>query len=194
MYPPVMTVIKNGLKAGVKSCGINHMINRLTIRNTTHNIFDKASMLTSKRPARASRNAGGVSPWPASSWLVAFGVILCLIALDTPVKVIDTSQAVTIKSHVTFKQYAKQKIQSADQWKCLDELYHRESRWQPSAINAYGTAYGIPQLKNKLMLTADGYTQINYGLKYINHRYGVDHLGYTNACKALRHLKIKGWH
>jgi hypothetical protein len=189
MYPPVLTVIKNGLKVGVKATRL------LTCGFV--NGFDRAGMLTSKRPARASRNAGGVSRWPASSWLVAFGVILCLIAIDTPVKIIDTSNAISIKSHVTFKQYAKQKIQSADQWKCLDELYYRESRWQVDAvgnIDGKHQVYGIPQLKNKLLKDADGYTQINYGLKYLNHRYGVDHFGYTNACKALHHLKTKGWH
>lgn len=186
MFPPVMIAIKNGLKAGVRAT------RRLTCGFV--NGFDTHGTLSSKRPARASRNAGGVSRWPASSWLVAFGTVVCLIAIDTPVKIVDTSNAMSIKTHVTFKQYAKQKIQSEDQWKCLDQLYFKESRWDHTAINEYGTAYGIPQLKNKLMLKLDGYEQINYGLKYINHRYGVDHFGYTNACKALHHLKTKGWH
>ena len=189
MFPPVMTVIKNGLKAGARTT------RRLTCAFV--NGFDSAGMLTSKRPARASRNAGGVSRWPASSWLVAFGTVLCLIALDSPVKIIDTSNALSVKSRITFKQYAKHKIQSEDQWRCLDRLYHLESRWRTDAVgNLKGThqVYGIPQLKNKIIKDADGYTQINYGLKYIQHRYGVDHFGYTNACKALKHLKTKGWH
>jgi len=189
MFPPVMIAIKNGLKAGVRAT------RRLTCGYV--NGFDTHGTLSSKRPARASRNAAGVSRVAASSWLVSFGIVICLIALDTPVKMIDTSNAVSVKYHVTFKQYAKQKIQSADQFKCLDELYHRESRWRTDAVgNLDGTyqVYGIPQLKNKIIKDADGYTQINYGLKYIEHRYGVDHFGYTNACKALHHLKTKGWH
>jgi hypothetical protein len=80
---------------------------------------------------------------------------------------------------------------------CLSKLYGKESGWNHKAIgNLDGTAlvYGIPQLKNPLMLRKDMYQQIDYGLKYIQHRYGVDKYGYTNACKALNHFKLVGWH
>jgi hypothetical protein len=107
-------------------------------------------------------------------------------------KTIDSSNALSLQHYVSVKEYAAQKIQSKDQWVCLSQLYGKESAWNPYAVN--GSHYGIPQLKNKLMIGLDQYSQIDYGLKYIQHRYGVDKHGYTNACKALKHFKQRNWH
>jgi hypothetical protein len=112
-------------------------------------------------------------------------------------KTIDSSIAVSFKPNVSVKEYAAQKIQSKDQWVCLSRLYGKESAWNHRAIgNLNGTApvYGIPQLKNPLMLTKSAYEQVDYGLKYIAHRYKFDKYGNVNACKALQHFKNKGWH
>jgi hypothetical protein len=112
-------------------------------------------------------------------------------------KTIDSSFAVSFKPNVSVKEYAAQKIQSKDQWVCLSQLYGKESAWNHNAVgNLNGTAYvyGIPQLKNPLMLTKTKYEQVDYGLKYLQHRYGLDKFGYVNACKALNHFKTVGWH
>jgi hypothetical protein len=143
--------------------------------------------------ANASRRSGLL----ASSALVAFGLSLCLIALIISSKQIDSVYAVSFKPNVSVKEYAAQKIQSKDQWVCLSRLYGKESAWDYRAIgNLDGTApvYGIPQLKNPLMLTKTPYEQVDYGLKYIAHRYKLDRYGNVNACKALEHFKTKGWH
>jgi len=83
------------------------------------------------------------------------------------------------------KQYAKSQL-SLSEYKCLEELYTRESNWRVAAYNPSG-AYGIPQLKNKLIQHMSGIDQVRYGLKYIKHRY-------TTPCNALLHMKTKGWH
>ena len=93
---------------------------------------------------------------------------------------------------ISYKEYAALKIESNKQFKCLSQLYGKESAWNPNARN--GSHHGIPQGKSKYLSTLNGYHQIDWGLDYLFHRYGVDTNGYTNACKALQHFKTKGWH
>ena len=83
------------------------------------------------------------------------------------------------------KQYAKSQL-SLSEYKCIERLYTYESNWREAAYNPSG-AYGIPQLKNKLIQHMSGIDQVRYGIKYIRHRYG-------NACIALQHMNSKGWH
>jgi hypothetical protein len=82
-----------------------------------------------------------------------------------------------------YKLYAHIKLHSANEYQCLVLLWDKESKWNPRADNPKSTAYGIPQL---LKLKAkDPYTQIDLGLKYINHRYG-------SVCKAWSYHKRTG--
>jgi hypothetical protein len=114
-------------------------------------------------------------------------------------KTIDSSFAVSNKPVVmiSYKDYALLKIEDKKQFKCLSQLYGKESAWNPRAVGNIGgkeQVYGIPQGKSKYLSTVNGYAQIDWGLDYLFHRYCVDTNGYTNACKALQHFKIKGWH
>jgi hypothetical protein len=68
---------------------------------------------------------------------------------------------------------------STDQFSCLNEIYMRESRWNPSASNPYSGAYGIPQALPGDKMAANGSdwqtnpaTQLAWGLSYIRDRYG----------------------
>lgn len=157
--------------------------------------FDMLSMLQAS-DAPKSANASRISGLLASSLIVAFGVTLVLIALSLSSKKIDSVYAISLP-YATPQEYAAQKIVSKEQWVCLSRLYGKESAWDSRAIgNTNGTAlvYGIPQLKNPLMLEKSPYEQVDYGLKYIKHRYKLDSDGYINACKAWQHFKVKGWH
>jgi len=165
------------------------------MRKVIH-MIDRVSTLSAS-DAPLSANASRFSGLLASSLLLVIGVSLCLMVLSLNPKTIDSSIAVSFKPNVSVKEYAAQKIQSKDQWVCLSRLYGKESAWNHRAIgNLNGTApvYGIPQLKNPLMLTKNAYEQVDYGLKYIAHRYKFDKYGNVNACKALQHFKNKGWH
>jgi hypothetical protein len=84
-----------------------------------------------------------------------------------------------------YKQYILITLNDLDETYCLVELYHHESRFNPKARN--GSHYGIPQGRSKYLATVDGTKQIDWGIKYINNRYG-------SMCKALHHFKTKGWH
>jgi len=82
-----------------------------------------------------------------------------------------------------YKLYAHIKLHNSKEYRCLELLWDKESRWDPRADNPKSTAYGIPQL---LKLKAkDPYIQIDLGLKYITHRY-------LTPCKALAHHKRTG--
>jgi hypothetical protein len=68
---------------------------------------------------------------------------------------------------------------SSDQFYCLDQIYIRESGWNPSAENPYSGAYGIPQALPGDKMAAFGSdwqtnpaTQLAWGLSYIRDRYG----------------------
>ena len=130
----------------------------------------------------------------ASSLAVAFGLLLCLLLIESPVITVDTAKAEPKKSIITVtpKAYAKALLNDNKQYSCLVKLYYKESRWNPSARN--GSHYGIPQLRNEIMLSKNPLQQVDLGVKYIAHRYGVTANNKPNACKALQHLKTKGWH
>ena len=164
-------------------------------RKVIHMLDTTTTLSASDAPLSA--NASRFSGLLASSLLLVIGAALCLMILSLNSKTIDSSIAVSFKPNVSVKEYAAQKIQSKDQWVCLSQLYGKESAWNHRAIgNLNGTSpvYGIPQLKNPLMLSKSAYEQVDYGLKYIAHRYKFDKYGNVNACKALQHFKNKGWH
>ena len=119
--------------------------------------LDKVGTLTNAAWATpAARTLGGV--------LLA-GLCLCLTALPA------ASQEVTSKQIDYYKLYAHSLIIDAKQYRCVELLWDRESKWNPAAHNKSGGAYGIPQMKNKRIQYLDGFSQIRYGLKYIEHRY-----------------------
>ena len=77
-----------------------------------------------------------------------------------------------------------------DEALCLIKLYGKESAFNRLAIgniNGSEQTYGIPQLKNPLIAHLSSIEQVNYGIKYINHRY-------TDSCDAYQHWIDKGWH
>ena len=115
----------------------------------------------------------------ARCWLVGialFIVNLCFVKINS----------VAANKPMHYKQYAFIQLNhSFTEFYCLDELYHRESRWNPKARN--GSHYGIPQGRSKWLSTVDGYKQVEWGIKYNYNRYG-------SMCNALDHFKIKGWH
>lgn len=66
------------------------------------------------------------------------------------------------------------------EWRCLVNLWDRESGWNQYAANPYSQAYGIPQANPGSKMSASGkdwpddsWTQIRWGLHYIKHQYGT---------------------
>lgn len=79
------------------------------------------------------------------------------------------------------------------QYQCVKKLWHKESKWNPEAVSATSD-YGIPQRhmrkasnEAKTKFLSNPYSQILWGLGYIEHRYG-------SACIAWEHSQRKGWY
>jgi hypothetical protein len=87
---------------------------------------------------------------------------------------------------------------SKKQYLCHNEIIYRESRWNHRAVgNIGGTkqAYGLYQMKLKSLHTSSHIRQYWKYMYYVIHRYGLtdDKHRDPNYCKALHHLKSKGW-
>jgi hypothetical protein len=80
------------------------------------------------------------------------------------------------------------------EYACLYALFAKESGWRVNAYNASSGAYGIPQaLPGSKMASAgadwqtSAETQVNWGLAYIQGRYGT-------PCGAWQHSQSRGWY
>jgi hypothetical protein len=120
-------------------------------------------------------------PQRRARWVaVAIGILLSIVS--TPVDA-GVNHAFTSKDYI-------RSLLPKDQALCLIKLYGKESAFNRLAIGNLNGAihtYGIPQLKNPLIAHMSAYNQIDYGIKYIEHRY-------TDACDAYAHWVKKGWH
>lgn len=92
----------------------------------------------------------------------------------------DSDINVTIKPEPTEpKAIAQVKAASygwtGDQWHALEHLWHKESGWNPDAYNDSSGACGIPQAVpcSKIPNPADVHSQLDWGLAYIQSRYGT---------------------
>ena len=108
----------------------------------------------------------------------------------TGLAILFPSSAESVNNHTfSSKDYIKSLL-SKDEALCLIKLYGKESAFNSKAIgniNGSQQTYGIPQLKNPIIKDMSAYNQIDYGIKYIEHRYG-------SACLAYEHWVKKGWH
>jgi hypothetical protein len=93
----------------------------------------------------------------------------------------------------SYKEYAMSRTGSASEFTCLENLWGKESRWNPNAQNPNSTAYGIAQFLDStwagtgIAKTSDGYRQIDAGLIYIEKAYG-------SPCGAWSHSQSKNWY
>jgi hypothetical protein len=84
----------------------------------------------------------------------------------------------------TPKMYAKA-VLPIDEFKCINQLYYYESRWNERARN--GPHIGIPQGKSEWLKSATGIQQVKWGIKYNQARYG-------SSCKALAFFRENNYH
>ena len=93
------------------------------------------------------------------------------------------------------KQLAKEQLTDKQEL-CHHEIVFRESTWNYRAVgNIGGTkqTYGLYQMKVKSLRKANTITQFWMYHTYVGRRYGWTDYGDPNYCKALHHLKTKGW-
>ena len=112
------------------------------------------------------------------------GVLLLSGALTS------NAYAVDVKDINNYKLYAHSRVIDFKQFICLERAWTIESNWNPKSVgNREGKykVYGIPQIKNIKVRSLDAYSQIDWGLRYIKHRYKGD------ACLMLQHLRKHNW-
>ena len=146
------------------------------LTSTYVNGFDNDGTLTGQSLSKAHpeplrRIARGV--------LAGIGIALCFMPAAGSTDLNQIS--------MTPKQYAYYSLNDLTQYKCLATLYGKESAWNYRAYNKSSGTVGIPQGKSVWLLTATPIQQVEWGLRYIKHRY-------STPCKAYDHWKAKGWH
>lgn len=108
----------------------------------------------------------------------------------TPV-VMKSSDPVRSKAGpATSRSYARTTMLSRYRWnkvqyRCLDNIWTRESNWNHKAKNKHSSAFGIPQMLG--LKAKDPRVQIDKGLEYIKSRYGT-------PCKAWKFWRRHGWY
>ena len=147
------------------------------------NLFDNAGTLR-REPFRGSARA---RKGRARVVAIASGTALFMSIAPVSSGSIDATKYV--------KQLAKQQL-TDKQEACHHEIIYRESRWDHRAVgNLKGTkrVYGLYQIKSESMRTASTVKQFWTYWNYVTHRYGWTEYDEPNYCKALHHLKTKGW-
>jgi hypothetical protein len=142
-------------------------------------MLDTSGTLSARAPQGLRASLKGVACLVA----IAIGIALSIGASpadSAPIKTIDP------KTYIRFNYEHKQAI-------CLIKLYGKESAFNPRAIGNLSSptksyVYGIPQLKNAIIKDMDAISQLNYGFKYLKHRYA------NQPCRAWHHWLAKGWH
>ena len=96
----------------------------------------------------------------------------------------------SIKPYTSLKQLADYQL-TDKQYKCHNEIVYRESRFKFDAVN--GSHYGYYQIRSKSLHKAPYDYQFYRYWAYVLHRYGYTEYDEPDYCKALHHLKTKGW-
>ena len=111
-----------------------------------------------------------------------------VIGLSLSIASIDRSEA-SIVPNKKLRELANYQL-TDKQYKCHNEIVHRESSWNINAVN--GSHYGYYQLRVKAVKDKPYDYQFFMYWYYVSSRYGLDY-EIPDYCKALHHLKTKGW-
>ena len=98
---------------------------------------------------------------------------------------IGQSPAYGVEQSDLLKLYAHSRLVNDEQYQCFDRLITKESNWRVDARN--GSHYGIGQMRNKRYGKLDGFSQVDWSIRYIKGRYG-------SMCNAWRFFIDKGYH
>ena len=108
-------------------------------------------------------------------------IVLSILTLTT----MPVNAANAVEQSDLLKLYAHSRIINYEQFKCFDALITKESNWRVDARN--GSHYGLGQMRNLNYKKLDGFTQVDWSIRYITKRYG-------SMCNGWRFFKAKGYH
>jgi hypothetical protein len=120
-------------------------------------------------------------------------VLAVVIGLSLSIASIDRSEA-SIVPNKKLRELANYQL-TDKQYQCHNQIVHRESSWNINAIgNKSGTkqTHGYYQIKSESVKGKPYDYQFYMYWYYVSTRYGLDY-EIPDYCKALHHLKTKGW-
>ena len=101
----------------------------------------------------------------------------------------ERPQASRSAPQLTPKVYAYRQVMkrwdSPREWRCLRDLWQRESNWNHKADNPTSSAFGIAQMLRET--STDPQRQIDKGIRYIIHRY-------QTPCNAWTFWQNRRWY
>ena len=115
--------------------------------------------------------------------------VAVVIGISLSIAEASSSEA-SIDANKSIKSLAAYQLTDA-QYKCHNEIVHRESSFNINAVN--GSHYGYYQMRNKHIKGKAYDYQFWMYWYYVAHRYGVTKYDEPDYCKALHHLKTRGW-
>lgn len=127
----------------------------------------------------------------------SLGRVIVILALSMTVSVAAAQEInnsttdekpFNIYNKMNVKLYLHNTINDWEQFDCALELAYRESSFRYDAVNKTSGAYGLFQHMSNHAHKWDVFEQIDKHKIYIDSRYD------GSWCKALDHLKGKGWH
>lgn len=148
------------------------------LNRTYINVFDSHGTLS----ARAHQGLNASPIGLARVVALAIGISL---SIATPLNAQASNQAIRYVKDLA--DYQLTEVQEA----CHNDIVYRESRWNPKAKN--GSHYGLYQGRSKSLEKGNTIRQWWWYWYYVSNRYGVTLKDEPNYCKALHHLKTKGW-
>ena len=149
------------------------------LTSTYVNVIDSHGTLT----ARALKGAHSEPLTRRARWVAAvIGILLSMQSTAVGVGSIDR--------YTDLKSLANYQLTDT-QYKCHNEIVHRESSFRANARN--GSHHGYYQIRNTKLIDAPYDYQFYFYWKYVQHRYGYTEYDEPDYCKALHHLKTKGW-
>ena len=111
--------------------------------------------------------------------LLAIPMSIMILTVSTTVEAKAVSQTDLLKL------YAHSRLVSMEQFSCFNALITKESNWRIDARN--GSHYGLGQMRNAKYGRLDGFSMVDWSIRYIKGRYG-------SMCNAWRFFKANGYH
>lgn len=157
---------------------VRNLLTRLRHAHLMH-MLDRLGTLSSESPSRAHRKRP-----MALACGVAFVIVIALSLGVAPADGISNKPYMSIKELADYQLTEKQEY-------CHNAIVYRESRFNIDAAN--GSHYGYYQIRNTMIIDSPYDYQFYFYWKYVSNRYGITEYDEPDYCKALHHLRVKGW-
>ena len=160
---------------------VDNLVQNIKIRSRHAEVIhmlDSYGTLT----ARAFKGSERAASRIARSVAYVIGISLCLPMANASSGSIDAIQSVHELADIQLTE--KQEY-------CHNQITFKESSNNRYAVN--GSHHGYYQGRSKALTGAPDDYQFYWYWHYVQHRYGTTQYDEPDYCKALHHLRVKGW-